>query len=831
MTSTTCPEEISVGRCKHLNVAAFVLTFLLLSGAAGLDPAARGDAPKPDAPGSAQGKTADSSAAGRARTLNRIFAAWKARHDRVKSFHFSWVSRAALPKGFTFGLTPTIGGLKDPGYTVEEEGGFELKIPESDLWVDDQSHVRDDFVEVAHEGPKKWKEAARIRKIVDGTKISLLTTPLGTGESPRIAIWAQASVANLSAFAWRDTGAWRDARVLDWSPLRLTFRALDPALGWSLSETCHVVDDAAVIDNVPCVTVQMDALDRSEMCWVDPSRDDIIVRWERRQGAANPVVISIEYQRDKDYGWVPSRWKREFQGAEPSDHSVLESTVTHYAINEKIPADTFACTYPTNTRVFDVSAGELAPAGKQSPPASGQSGPKAGAKEASSPAKGAGPSLEQIVEAWTKRQSATKSLKFTWRGERITPEGQTAEKPHSALIDGEEFAYVEDQDPYPPDIASVVLDRERGPSASDNRTSSRNRPTTASVPPARRTFDGTSTRTYRALNDRTITGVGSIQPGFQIPDAKGPGLEPVMLMYRPFDPNLGGIVGRDFELAGQRGKIDGVSCVIIEKIGEPGQRLRTLYWLDPQRDCIVLRKQRTNHGRDFERMDVSYRKDPASGWVPSACKMVRLRDSGNSCQSYAATISNVSINQAIPSTEFLVDFPKGTKVHELDRRSGQAGAGRSLSALRGGASPPTPKAPPNPNAKPLYNPFADAVADVDAAIKTAKGSHKRVLVILGDNSMPESLTLYPFLEGNAELSSMIGQGFIVVLVDLFSASGRTVEEKYFNTSHPQHFAHVGILDGKGEILQYQPTTWFHGSGNRYDAARIKKLLSYWIVSE
>jgi hypothetical protein len=97
--------------------------------------------------------------------------------------------------------------------------------------------------------------------------------------------------------------------------------------------------------------------------------------------------------------------------------------------------------------------------------------------------------------------------------------------------------------------------------------------------------------------------------------------------------------------------------------------------------------------------------------------------------------------------------------------------------------------------------------------------------------MPDSLTLYPFLEGHAELAPMLQQGFIVVLVDLFSASGRTIEDKYFNAIHPQHFGHVGILDGKGEILQYQPMRWFYGDENRYDAAKIKKLLSYFVEQQ
>jgi hypothetical protein len=33
-------------------------------------------------------------------TLARVFAAWKARQERIKSFYFAWNVRVALPKGY-----------------------------------------------------------------------------------------------------------------------------------------------------------------------------------------------------------------------------------------------------------------------------------------------------------------------------------------------------------------------------------------------------------------------------------------------------------------------------------------------------------------------------------------------------------------------------------------------------------------------------------------------------------------------------------------------------------------------------------------------------------
>jgi hypothetical protein len=40
---------------------------------------------------------------------------------------------------------------------------------------------------------------------------------------------------------------------------------------------------------------------------------------------------------------------------------------------------------------------------------------------------------------------------------------------------------------------------------------------------------------------------------------------------------------------------------------------------------------------------------------------------------------------------------------------------------------------------------------------------------------------------------------------------------------------VGILDSKGELLQFQPTRWFNGEeAATYDPHRIKRLISYYL---
>jgi hypothetical protein len=760
------------------------------------------------------------SATERSRTLAGIVASWKARQERVNSFHFSWDSRVVLPKGYLFGNS-LVGGLRAAGMEVDDSAEF--SILDSSFWVEGRERIRDDYPELRYLDPKDRRQTARIRKIVDGKTVSRLATPLEPGQSPQLAIWGQASASNPSPFAYYDGYTWRDPRTLDWGPICLTFRSLDPILGWAATDHCRIVGEE-VLDKVRCIKVQMDELDRSEMCWVDPTRDNIVVRWEKRQGFFSPTSIVINYRQDKQHGWVPVHWKRDLPAFNSPLRGKIESTVTRYTINEKLPADTFACSYPPGTMVCNVamSGSPLAP-----PESAKTQATASKANGAHAP-----PSMEAIAAVWTKRQSSTKSFKFSWKGEQVRSRSHTVEPVHSVLVDGDKFAYVEDHDPYPADVAQYIIDREGGATARRRVESSQPRGSVAIGPPARVAFDGTSTRTYRALNDPMITGVGSLRPGFHVSQVQRPAPECMLLAFRPLDPFLGSIDVAGFRVLPERGKLGDVSCVIIEPIEEGRIGTHTSYWLDPARDYLVLCKHQTNRGRDTQRTDITYRQDPVAGWVPSGCKVAAVSAVGTSCTLNSCTISDVAINQPIAPKEFLVDFPKGTSVHEEPRgnASQETGVIPIRLQLGGGRRDNRRRRIPDPHAKPVFNPFADAMADVEAALKAVDATRKKVLVLVGDNAQPDALHVHTILTEDPEVSSFVSKGFVLVLVDLCSDSGGTVQDKYFQAPQRQGFPHIGVLDNNGEILQYQPLSWFRGDDD-FDRQRIKKLLSFFVTSE
>ena len=246
----------------------------------------------------------------------------------------------------------------------------------------------------------------------------------------------------------------------------------------------------------------------------------------------------------------------------------------------------------------------------------------------------------------------------------------------------------------------------------------------------------------------------------------------------------------------------------------------------------MLCKHQASRGRDTQRTDITYRQDPVAGWVPSGCKVAAVSAVGTSCTLNSCTIFDVVINQPIAPKEFLVDFPKGTSVHEVPRGDTAQDTGVIPIRLQlGGVRRDNRRRrAPDAHAKPVFNPFADAMADLDAAIKSVDATHKKVLVLVGDNAQPEALKVYTILTEDPDVSPFVSKAFVLVLVDLCSDSGGTVQDKYFQAPQRQGFPHIGVLDNNAEILQYQPLSWFRGDDD-FDPHRIKRLLSFFVTSE
>jgi Thioredoxin-like len=712
-------------------------------------------------------------------TLARIFAAWEARQARVQSLHFTWDCRVSLPKGYLAPNDLVVGGLKSARPQIAPASAH-YAIPQSAFWAEGGDRSRYEFFTVVCREPNDWKRSARIRATIDGERHTRLHVPVDSGGPPYAAVWNKAKVRKPTQSNEGPGNRQWDAGDDDLAPLRLAFRPLHSMLGWR-ADRCRLVSENAVVGRTRCVELRIDDTSASERCFVDPNRDYAIVMWQKSSRSLPLISVTIDYLNDKVHGWVPTRWTWLLPGLNLPGRvhdltATAEAVVTTYAINERAAADTFAPAFGPPIRVFDVTAESMLPADDANRGTAKQAQPAA-------------PSLDAIVAAWSKRQAEIKSFKFTWReqteGPRTNPDSAT----QTLAVDGERFSFC--------DNAHGV--------------------------PTRTAFDGASMRTYwgpfvpNRGPVRPTAGHGRIyaEPNpHSVPISTG---RPLLQAFRPLHPESAFISPYSYRVSPNRGKIGGVSCVIIESIDEEPRRYS--YWLDPAREYLVLREHHTRNGQDTSRTDLSYRHDESHGWVPVGWKSASVDNWGDLEQSVTATVTEWSVNQPLPLSEFRLEFPKDTLFPLLPRKRPE----RTLSELRGRVV--TQEAPKN-RPKAMFDPFTNAVADVNAALKTAKDRHQRVLVEFGDNWSYMCCELGVLLKENANISAAIQESFVLVLVDESTKTGRVVQDTYGGGGIP----HLAVIESDGNLLKiaHMPDL---GSGGEFDIARLKAFLDVWSPSK
>jgi len=732
-------------------------------------------------------------------TLARVFAAWKARQERVKSFHAVWDTRIVFPKGaYSFPLLRGLAGLRSAGAKLDGERDLELTLRQSEWWGEGADRLRSEFGEVVYDDASGWKEQARFRLSHDGSLYSRLYVLANKSEAPTLAIWRDVSTPNLS---WWLNGEWLpNEREVDLGPLRFALRPLRPTPEWS-SENCRVISENAMLGNVPCIKIQMDEPYHSERCWIDPGRDYSVIRWERRQGGVS-IEVGVTITRGDDQEWLPAQWTWKLPQTEGGRPALLEARVTTYTINKKLPEGTFTPSGPTGTRAFDA---------RVSVPIY-----KTDDKTGMLPPDAARKTLAAIAAAWSRRQAQTKSFKFTWEQDRIPLRGKPfPQSRHSVCVDGEKFA----------DEFSIP----GWTRAQPKRTKSRLRlggMESGTVHQSKTAFDGL-TRRGLSLSDSPRN------PCYVTIDSTPPRTNKeareweVLFVFRPIHPRLGRIDATQlgdpsqFRVLAERAKIGDAACVVIQH--ELREGWTESYWLDPARDYLPLRQHETVRGQDFMRVDLSYRPD-GKGWIPAGWTETLIGSGGEVLVGSTSTVTSFAVNQPIPASEFEIAIPPGAHVEDTRGDAEDAARDAKLAAeVKAGELKQKPKMRP---LKPIYDPFADAAADVQAALKAARETKRRVLIEFGAGWCPGCCYLGVLLKENAEIAAAVKKGFVMVLVDIDYESGRKMHGKYVPESQRNSFPHLAVLDSDGQVLANDDTTDLT-DGEDFDIAKVKAFLARW----
>ena len=268
--------------------------------------------------------------------LKRIFHNWKARRERVTSLHFVWDQR------LTFRSTsPDPNAARGP--VIGRKSREEQHTKE--LWLSGDVQMCLDMRErpaTPHATPAQNRGLVR-RETFDGT----LASQFWLSQAPNCCV--------LEAWIYREKEP--DGLGLNFIPIVLTYRTQRPWRPWS-PETCRLVTENAIIDGVRYVKIERPVeafgFRGVDTCWVDPSRDDIVVAWEMRRTGERSYPNchgTCEYKRDPTWGWVPHRWTNTL--VQPIRDVICEAEIVKYELNKPIPAEKFAPHFPPDTYVAD----------------------------------------------------------------------------------------------------------------------------------------------------------------------------------------------------------------------------------------------------------------------------------------------------------------------------------------------------------------------------------------------------------------------------------------------------------------------------------------------
>ena len=129
--------------------------------------------------------------------------------------------------------------------------------------------------------------------------------------------------------------------------------------------------------------------------------------------------------------------------------------------------------------------------------------------------------------------------------------------------------------------------------------------------------------------------------------------------------------------------------------------------------------------------------------------------------------------------------------------------------------------------KKLYNPEANATADIEAAVKKAAVENKFVLIQAGGNWCSWCLEFARSSKADPQIDSAINSSFIWYHLNYSKENmNEAVFAKY---GYPQRFGFPVfiILDGKGQRLNTQSSEYLEDGKKSYDQKKVLGFLEQW----
>jgi len=132
----------------------------------------------------------------------------------------------------------------------------------------------------------------------------------------------------------------------------------------------------------------------------------------------------------------------------------------------------------------------------------------------------------------------------------------------------------------------------------------------------------------------------------------------------------------------------------------------------------------------------------------------------------------------------------------------------------------------NKTAVTIYNPTADAQADINAAVKKAKKEKKHVFIQVGGNWCVWCIRFHDLVNATPALKDYLNTNFETVLVNYSPENKNEAVLKKLGNPGRFGFPVFVILDEKGKLLHIQNSAYLE-EGNGHSAKEITKFLKNW----
>jgi thioredoxin-related protein len=129
----------------------------------------------------------------------------------------------------------------------------------------------------------------------------------------------------------------------------------------------------------------------------------------------------------------------------------------------------------------------------------------------------------------------------------------------------------------------------------------------------------------------------------------------------------------------------------------------------------------------------------------------------------------------------------------------------------------------------IYNPSADAKAELSAAVSQAKTENKQVLIQVGGNWCSWCIRLHAFFQSNARVDSLLKADYVFMLIN-YSPENKN-PELLASLGHPKRFGFPVLLvvDQNGQRIHTQDTGYLE-LDKGYDPEKVTRFLENWSVS-